>query len=54
MPLWISIPVVAVLWLSSWISGLDFATGDPTQAYVTWGLTAVASTLLLLSLMRRA
>jgi hypothetical protein len=54
MPLWLSIPVVAILWLSSWISGLDFATGDRMQAYVTWGVTVVASALLLLSLARRA
>lgn len=54
MPLWLSIPVVAALWLSSWISGLDFATGDRTQAYVTWGVTAVASVLLALRLARAA
>ena len=40
MPLWLSIPIVAILWLSSWISGLDFATGDRTQAYLMWGVTA--------------
>ncbi|HEX6158388.1 MAG TPA: hypothetical protein VFZ54_20340 [Burkholderiales bacterium] len=54
MPLWLSVPIVAVLWLSSWISGLDFATGDRTQAYLTWGVTALASLLLLVSLVRRA
>ena len=54
MPLWLSIPVVAILWLSSWISGLDFATGDRTQAYLTWGVTAFASGMLLVSLLRRA
>jgi hypothetical protein len=54
MPLWLSIPVVAMLWLSSWISGLDFATGDRTQAYLMWGVTAFASGMLLVSLLRRA
>ena len=53
MPLWLSIPVVAMLWLSSWISRLDVASGDPTQAYLTWGVTALASVLLGISLMRR-
>jgi hypothetical protein len=54
MPLWLSIPVVAALWVSSWISGLDFATGDRTQAYIMWGVTAVASALLLRRLVRAA
>jgi hypothetical protein len=54
MPLWLSIPVVALLWLSSWISGLDSATGDRTQAYLTWAVTAIASVFLLISLLRRA
>lgn len=54
MPLWLSVPIVLALWLSSWISGLDFATGDRTEAYVIWMVTAVASVLLLMSLVRRA
>lgn len=54
MPLWLSIPVVAALWLSSWISGLDLATGDRTETYVIWGVTAIASVLLGLRLMRAA
>jgi hypothetical protein len=53
MPLWISIPLVAGLWLSSWISGLD-ATGDRAELYVIWSVTAVASALLLLRLTRAA
>jgi hypothetical protein len=51
MPLWISIPVVAALWLWSWISGLD-VTGDRGQVYLIWGVTAVASVLLTLRLVR--
>ena len=54
MPLWLSIPVVAALWISSWISGLDLVSGDRTETYVIWGVTAVASALLGLSLARRA
>jgi hypothetical protein len=54
MPLWLSIPVVAALWVSSWISGLDFATGDRAQTYIMWGVTAVASALLLRRLVRAA
>ncbi len=51
MPLWISIPVVAALWLSSWISGLD-ATGDRSSAYVIWSVTAIATALLFARVMR--
>jgi hypothetical protein len=51
MPLWVSIPVVAALWLSSWISGLD-TTGDRAEVYVIWSVTAIASVLLLLRLVR--
>jgi hypothetical protein len=54
MPLWLSIPVVAALWLASWISGLGFTSGNPTETYVIWGVTAVASALLLMRLTRRA
>jgi hypothetical protein len=53
MPLWLSIPIVAALWFSSWISGLD-ATGDRAEAYVIWIATAIASALLLLRLARVA
>ena len=51
MPLWVSIPVVVALWFSSWISGLD-TTGDRAEAYVIWIVTAVASALLVLRLVR--
>ena len=54
VPLWLSVPIVAVLWLSSWISGLDLATGNRTETYLIWALTAVASVSLLLALARRA
>jgi hypothetical protein len=51
MPLWVSIPVVVALWFSSWISGLD-TTGDRAEAYVIWIVTAVASALLVVRLVR--
>ena len=51
MPLWLSIPVVAALWVSSWISGLD-VTGSRSEVYIIWSVTAVASVLLLLRLVR--
>jgi hypothetical protein len=54
MPLWLSIPVVATLWVSSWISGLDLVSGDRTETYVIWGVTAIASALLLRRLIRIA
>ena len=54
MPLWLSVPIVAALWLSSWISGLDLTSGNRTETYVIWLVTAVASVSLLLSLARRA
>jgi hypothetical protein len=53
MPLWVSIPVVVALWFSSWISGLD-TTGDRAEAYVMWIVTAVASALLVVRLVRAA
>ena len=54
MPLWLSIPVVAALWVSSWISGLDLVSGDRTETYVIWVVTAIASALLLRRLFRTA
>jgi hypothetical protein len=54
MPLWLSIPVVAALWVSSWISGLDLVSGDRTETYVIWVVTAIASALLLRRLIRIA
>jgi hypothetical protein len=53
MPLWVSIPLVVALWFSSWISGLD-TTGDRAEAYVIWIVTAVASALLVVRLVRAA
>ena len=53
MPLWIWVPVVAALWFSSWISGLD-TTGDRAETYVIWMVTAVASALLVRRLVRAA
>ena len=54
MPLWLSAPVVAALWVSSWISGLDLVSGDRTETYVIWVVTAIASALLLRRLVRTA
>jgi len=54
MPLWLSVPVVAALWVSSWISGLDLVSGDRTETYVIWVVTAIASALLLRRLVRTA
>ena len=54
MPLWLAIPVVAALWVSSWISGLDLTTGDRAETYIMWGVTAIASALLLRRLVRAA
>jgi len=54
MPLWLSIPIVAALWVSSWISGLDLTTGDRAETYIMWGVTAIASALLLRRLVRAA
>jgi hypothetical protein len=54
MPLWLSVPVVAMLWFSSWISSLDLVSGNRTETYVIWAVTAVASALLAWSLARRA
>jgi hypothetical protein len=51
MPLWIAIPLVAGLWVSSYISGLD-AAASGADAYVIWIVTAIASVLLLLRLVR--
>ena len=54
MPLWLSVPIVAALWVSSWISGLDLTTGDRAETYIMWGVTAIASALLLRRLVRAA
>ena len=51
MPLWVSIPLVAALWVSSWISGLD-VTESRAEVYVMWSATAIASVLLVLRLVR--
>lgn len=53
MPLWLSIPVVFALWLSSWISTLD-PTGSFADNYIVWSVTAVATALLAMRLMRSA
>jgi hypothetical protein len=54
VPLWLSIPVVAALWLSSWISSLDLISGNRGETYAIWTVTAVASALLAWRLVRRA
>jgi len=54
VPLWLSVPIVVILWLSSWISGLDLVSGNRAETYVIWTVTAVASALLAWRLARRA
>jgi len=51
MPLWISVPVVSILWLASWISGMN-STGSATQAHAVWIVTAIATVVLGLRLFR--
>jgi hypothetical protein len=53
MPLWLSIPALLVLGVSSWISSLD-PTGAPGADYLLWGGTAIAASLLVLRLLRVA
>ncbi len=45
MPLWIWIPVVLLLWLASWIAGMN-STGSMEQAYAVWAAAAIATVLL--------
>jgi hypothetical protein len=51
MPLWLIVPVVAALWLSSWIAGLD-PTGNLSDATVVWSATVMATMLLVFRLAR--
>lgn len=53
MPLWLSVPAVLVLGVSSWISTLD-PTGGAGENYMLWGATATAAVLLALRLLRLA
>jgi hypothetical protein len=53
MPLWLSIPTLLVLGVSSWISSLD-PTGAPGADYLLWGGTAIVASLLVLRLLRVA
>jgi hypothetical protein len=53
MPLWLSVPAVVLLGTSSWISTLD-PTGAPGAEYLLWSGTAVATTLLVLRILRIA
>lgn len=54
IPLWLLLPVVLALALASWISALDTATGDPSEALLLWGATVVAGALLAFKLLARA
>jgi len=47
IPLWISIPVVLGLWLSSWIASMD-PTGSFQDSYILWGVTAAATAMLVM------
>lgn len=51
IPLWLCIPAVLGLWLSSWISLLD-TTGSLQNNYIVWSATAIATVLLALRLAR--
>lgn len=47
IPLWISIPVVLGLWLSTWISSMD-PTGSFQDSYILWGVTFAATAMLVM------
>jgi drug/metabolite transporter superfamily protein YnfA len=53
MPIWLSIPTLLVLGLSSWISSLD-PTGAPGANFLLWGGTVIVASLLVLRLLRVA
>ena len=53
MPLWLSLPVVVLLGVSSWISTLD-PTGAPAVGLALWAATAVTAWPLVARLMRLA
>jgi hypothetical protein len=54
VPLWISVPVVLCLWLSSWISSMD-PTGSSQDSTILWTLSAIATMAVVLqSTLRRA
>ena len=53
MPLWVQIPVVCLLCLTSWIFSLDGA-GAASDNYVLWGVTAILTAHLFMRLARAA
>jgi|GraSoiStandDraft_11_1057310.scaffolds.fasta_scaffold112152_3 hypothetical protein len=54
IPLWLSVPVLLALWLSSWITGMD-PTGSHQESTLLWAITAIATALVLLqSLIKQA
>jgi hypothetical protein len=54
IPLWISVPVVLSLWLSSWISSMD-PTGSSQDSTILWTLSALATMAVVLhAALRRA
>lgn len=53
VPVWLALPAVGALWLSSWIATLD-PTASFEQSYLVWGVTAVATAALATRLVRAA
>ena len=51
MPLWVAVPLVTGLWIASWISSLD-STGNLRDATMMWSVTAIATALLAMRLIR--
>lgn len=42
---WLLLPVVVVLAVLSWISGMD-TTGDTSTTWLLWGATTITATFL--------
>jgi Flp pilus assembly protein protease CpaA len=53
IPIWLHVPLVLVLALVSWISGMD-TTGNPTETSLLWAATALAAGQLVFRLRPRA
>lgn len=49
---WLLLPIVVVLAISAWISGMD-STGDPSTTWLLWAATAAAGAVLLIRLLLR-
>jgi hypothetical protein len=53
MPLWLSLPAMVLLGVSSWISALD-PTGGGGDSYLLWVGTAIALAFVVLRMLRIA